>query len=136
MSYDLMVFEPTAAPTDRDAFMAWYGEQTKWSEGHSYDDPAVTTAALRAWFMEIIETFAPMNGPLSDPDADDATVTDYSVGREVIYAAFAWSKAENAREVVFRLAAKHAVGFFDVSTDNGGVWLPGAPGELFLLHGG
>jgi hypothetical protein len=44
MSYDLMVFEPEAAPKEHDRFLEWYGVQTKWSEGHSYGDPAITSA--------------------------------------------------------------------------------------------
>jgi hypothetical protein len=45
-------------------------------EGHSYDNPDVSTPALR----------------------------------EVIYAAFAWSKAEVAYDAVVAIAAKHGVG--------------------------
>jgi hypothetical protein len=47
MSYDLMVFEPEAAPKDHDAFMEWYVNLTKWNDG-PYDDPAQTSARLRA----------------------------------------------------------------------------------------
>ena len=43
MSYDLMVFDPEAAPVDRHAFMEWYEAQAEWSEDHSYDDPSVST---------------------------------------------------------------------------------------------
>ena len=57
MSYDVMVFDPKAPPHDRDGFMRWYDQQTRWSEGHSYDDPNVTTAELREWFNEMIQTF-------------------------------------------------------------------------------
>lgn len=38
MSYDLMVFDPAKAPDDKASFMRWYGEQTKWSEAHTYSD--------------------------------------------------------------------------------------------------
>ncbi|MEC0129340.1 hypothetical protein [Paenibacillus pabuli] len=38
MSYDLMVFDPAKAPVDKVSFMRWYGEQTKWSDDHSYSD--------------------------------------------------------------------------------------------------
>lgn len=33
MSFDLMVFEPDAAPKDHDAFMKWYFKLTKWTDG-------------------------------------------------------------------------------------------------------
>jgi hypothetical protein len=56
MSYDLAVFDPHAPPPNHEGFMAWYKEQTKWGEGHRYDDPKVTTPALRDWFLEMIKT--------------------------------------------------------------------------------
>jgi hypothetical protein len=84
-----MVFEPNAAPDSHAQFMDWYEQQTQWTEGHSYDDPAVSTDVLRAWFMEIIKSFPPMNGPLSQDDLpeDEASATDYSVGKCVVYCA-------------------------------------------------
>ncbi|MEM7205791.1 MAG: hypothetical protein AAF628_36390 [Planctomycetota bacterium] len=121
MSYDLMVFDHDAAPRDRPGFMGWYDQQTEWSEDHSYDDPAVCGEPLRAWFLDIIVQFPAMNGPHASGQDDDATVTDYSVGTKVIYAAFAWSQAEAARAAVLRLAERHRVGFFDASADVGGL---------------
>jgi len=136
MSYDLMVFAPEAAPHGREAFMEWYDEQSEWEEEHSYDNPEVSTPALRAWFLEMIQSYPAMNGPFSSDDLpeDEASVTDYSVGRSVIYAAFAWSKAEQAYEAMFSLAAKHGVGFFNASSDNAEVWLPNGEGGMSLAH--
>ena len=124
MSYDLMVFDAETAPREREAFISWYDRQTRWDESHGYDDPQVTTPELRAWFEEMIQTFPPMNGPLASDDPDDPHVTDYSVGRSVIYAAFAWSQAEVAHQRMGELAAKHGVGFFDVSSEDGSTWFP------------
>jgi hypothetical protein len=135
MSYDLMVFEPAAAPRERGDFIDWYERQTEWSEGHSYDDPTVSSPKLRAWFMEMMEQFPPMNGPLSRrdlPQWSDATITDYSVGKNVIYAAFAGSVGEKAYALMFELAQKHGVGFYDVSGD-GEVWLP-VKGKFVVAH--
>jgi hypothetical protein len=136
MSYDLMVFAPEVAPKDREAFMSWNDEQSEWEEEHSYDDPEVSTPALRAWFLEMIQSYPAMNGPFSSDDLpeDEASVTDYSVGQSVIYAAFAWSKAEEAYQAMFSLAAKHGVGFFNASSDNSEVWLPDGKGGLSLAH--
>jgi hypothetical protein len=138
MSYDLLVFESQTAPTEREAFLAWWDKTSEWSEDHSYDDPKVCTPALRAWFMEMIQSYPPMNGPLSRRELpeDDAAITDYSVGKEAIYAAFAWSKAEVAYEHVFSLAAKHGVGFFDASSEACSVWLPDGNAGLELVHQG
>ncbi len=99
MSYDLMVFEAEGAPRDRPSFMTWYWQQTEWSEPHSYDNPEMSAPSLQTWFREMIESFPPMNGPLATDDVDNPKVTDYSVGRQVIYAAFAWSMAEEAQGV-------------------------------------
>jgi hypothetical protein len=126
VSYDLLVFEPTAAPREREAFMAWYRTQAEWSEGHSYDDPRVCSAALQRWFAEIARTFPPMNGPLASEDADDPRVTDHSCGRNVIYSAFASSVAPSAYETVKALALKHNVGFFAASESDGELIFPAA----------
>ena len=130
MSYDLMVFDPNAAPRGRAPFITWYQEQAQWPESHGYNNPDVPTSELRAWFLDIIKTFPPMNGPLASDDVDDPRLSDYSIGRSVIYGAFAWSEAESDYERVKDLAAKHRVGFFDVSSDTVDIWLPTSAGGL------
>jgi len=126
MSYDLMVFERTKAPQKRKEFLIWYDKETEWSEEHGYNDPAVTSPALREWYEEMIKTFPNMD--YSDAEAEDydaeAHSTEYSIGHNVIYAAFAWSVAEKAYEKMKTLAQKHGVGFFDVSSDDGDIILP------------
>ena len=124
MSYDLMVFEASAAPTERQKFLEWYRQQTKWSEGHSYNDPDVSTPSLQAYFHGIIDIFPAMNGKYRSNDYDDPMVTDHCVGKYVIYSAFSWSCAEEAYRVVRQLAEKHRIGFFDVSAENGDIILP------------
>ena len=138
MSYDLLVFAPEKAPKDREAFLAWWDETSEWSEDHSYDDPKVSSPELQTWFLEMIKSYPAMNGPFSSEELpeDESSVTDYSVGKEAIYVAFAWSKAEEAYEQVFRLAAKHQLGFFDASSEAAAVWLPDGSGSLKLVHQG
>ena len=97
MSYDLMVFNPEVTPKDRDSFIVWYEKQVEWAEDHNYNDPKVSAENLKVWFHEMIKTFPGMNGPYASDDFDDPKVTDYSIGKNIIYAAFAWSEAENAR---------------------------------------
>lgn len=104
--------------------MEWYGEQTKWTEGHSYDDPSVSSLALQAWFKEMIQVFPAMNGPYASEDVDDPKITDHCIGKTVIYSAFAWSCAEEAYRTMKRLAMKHNVGFFDVSANEGEIVFP------------
>ena len=124
MSYDLAVFDPAVSPASRTEFVLWFKQQTQWGESHGYNDPEVPSSLLRAWFHETIETYPPMNGPLASDDPDDLKVTDYSLGRGLIYAAFAWSQSEGAHAHVRAVAAKHGVGFADVSGDSFAIWLP------------
>lgn len=123
MSYDLMVFEKTQAPVEKEAFMEWYDKQTEWSEPHGYQSSAHTSAALQQWYNDIIIQFPNMNAvddELLDEDEDEddefeSRLSDYSIGYHCIYVAFAWSVEEEAYKVVRELAEKHGVGFFDVS---------------------
>lgn len=135
MSYDLMVFEPNAVPTSHDGFLGWYARQTKWNEDHGYDDPAITSAHLRAWFQEIIRIFPPMKGTLGTESLpqDEASSSDYAIGTDFIYASFAWSKAEAAYMTVARLAEKHRLGLFNASSSGEEVWMP-ADGKMTLAH--
>lgn len=124
MSYDMMVFDPSAAPREAAAFIAWFEKQAEWGENHEYEDPAVSSPALQAWFADMAREFPLMNGPLSNDDDDRAEVTDYSIGRQVIYGAFAHSVAERAHGRVQDLAEQHGVGFFDVSADEAAIVFP------------
>ena len=131
MSYDLMVFERTKALTTKKEFMAWYEKQTEWGEEHDYQTISVSSPSLQNWFMEMKEKFPPMNGEYApsddalDEDEDlELRMVDYSIGHDVIYAAFSWSVADEAYELMRSLAEKHKVGFFDVSADDGDIILP------------
>lgn len=131
MSYDLMVFEKTKASAGKKDFMAWYEKQVEWNEEHDYMNIGVSSAALQNWFMEMKETFPPMNGEyapdlklLEENEKLESYLTDYCIGRDVIYAAFAWSVADEAYELMRSLARKHNVGFFDVSGEDGDIILP------------
>ena len=134
MSYDLMVFNPDAAPRDRAEFISWYREQAKWGEEHSYNDPKVCSQTLRAWFLEIIEEYPAMNGPYRVEISDNPRLTDYCIGQSVIYSAFAWSQSRGAYRKVFELARKHGVGFYDVSSPEGQVWVPDSKGNYTCIH--
>jgi hypothetical protein len=111
-----MVFSAETAPRTRPAFMEWFAAQVTWSEEHAYDDPNITTLALRSWLRDMRQTFPDMNGP-NATDETEKHWTDYTIGKYIIYVAFGWSVSEEACETVYRLAAKHRVGFFDVSDD-------------------
>ena len=125
-----MVFEITKAPKTKKEFMAWYDKITEWEEEHDYETVSVTSPALQNWFMEMKETFPPMNGEFAPDDEAmendedlESRLTDYSISYDSVYAAFSWSLAEEAYETMRRLAQKHGVGFFDASGD-GDIILP------------
>ncbi len=91
MSYDLMAFNPTAAPRNREDFLQWFEAQSEWEEPHSYDDPKNTISPLKEWLLEFMKQFPAMNGPYAAGDdmIDDPHVTDYSMAKDVVYCCFA-----------------------------------------------
>jgi len=123
MSFDLMAFDKSLAPSSFDAFLDWSAQQTSWSEERDYNSTDGTSAPLVAWFTEIRATFPPLNGPYA-PDDDvafatrdsEAHLTDYSIGSAIIYAAFAYSVAAEAEKLAPKLAEKHGVGFYNPQT--------------------
>jgi hypothetical protein len=81
----------------------------------------------------MIKTFPAMNGPFAvNSEQDDDMVSDYCIGKDVIYVAFAWSVTEQAYNAMFKLAKKHGVGFFDVSMVDGDILFP-ENGEMEAL---
>ena len=139
MSYDLMVFNAEVAPNSATEFMAWYDKQTEWAENHDYDDPKVCEGNLKNWFEEMNTIFPALNGPYTPPDVDDRIdndddkLTDYSIGTNVIYAAFRYSVAEDAFTNMINLAEKYNVGFFDASGE-GEILIPNESGSLININ--
>lgn len=126
-----MVFAPDAAPAKRAAFLDWYDEQTQWEGGHDYADPATAGPALQAFYAELAAQFAPLEGE-DDAPADG---TEYTIAPGLIYMSFYdWDRIDQAYDAVYRLAAKHELGFFDVSSDLAEVWLPDRKGGLRIAH--
>ena len=121
MSYDLVVFEKSIAPASKAEFLDWYEEQVEWKEDHDYDSIEVSSSKLKSWFLDMIKLFPPMNGnfdmdvALENDQELENRFTDYSIGKNLIYAGSAWSQAETAYNTMLMLALKHDVGFFDVS---------------------
>jgi len=128
MSYDLMVFRKEAAPKNEKDFMEWYSKQAEWTEDHGYDDPSNTSDQLKNWFMEMKETFPALNGPFASTDPNVENLTDYTIGKDVIYAAFASTQAGLAYKKMIELAEKYKLGFFDTWT--GDILIPTESGKL------
>jgi len=129
VSYDLLVFEPNDAPRERKTFLKWYRSQIQWYEGQFYDDPMEAAAPLFAWYSDMCRDFPDMNGPDACDllDDDNPRATGYTIGQSVIYADFRWSESEAAYTTVRTLAARHHLGFFDVSDGDGEIWFPPEP---------
>ncbi len=135
MSYDLAVFSRESAPTERAAFLTWFREQTEWKEGVSYLDPRTCSPKLHAWLLDMVAQFPAMNGTLSTVgvSGDGVCQSDYSIGPSIVCIGFRWEQAERAHEHVLGLAAKHQVGFYDLSGARGDVWEPIGMGRLALV---
>ena len=125
MSYDLLVFDPAFAPTDREAFLRWYGQLTRWDEPVDYNSPDVLTDATRPFYDLLRQTYPPMNGPHAPDDGIDAKVADYVLTPHAIYLAFAYSIAKVARRDVTVAATQTGLGLFYVSDDEGEIVRPG-----------
>ena len=125
MSYYLAVFDPDDVPCSKPEFRVWFRNITEWDLSRSYDNPDAMTPKLRAWFDEVRVKFPPMNGPLALSDeAFDALgneavayVTDYSIDTQMVYAAFAWSVAEEAEWFFHESALRRGLGFYDPQSD-------------------
>jgi hypothetical protein len=95
MNYDLAVFDPAAAPRNAKAFTEWYVAQTEWEGSGDPCNPAITTPAVWAWFMDLIKEFPAMNGPFAKPgdeEEDDEVMTrtsEYGIAPSLIYVGFA-----------------------------------------------
>jgi hypothetical protein len=129
MSYDILVFDPAHAPKEREEFRQWWNAQAEWSEPHPYNDPAFTTPSLRAWFMEMIERFPALSGPYAG--SRDQRTADYCIGYHLIYVAISFDK-QATHERAYELAGKHRLGFYEASSPDGEIWLPGDGDELVL----
>ena len=137
MSYDLLVFEKDKAPSNIEDFLEWWNQESEWSEDHSYEDPKVTTNKLQNWFKDMIKHFPAMNGPHAyegDDDELEDKLTDYCIGRSLIYSAFAWSEVEGAYSKVVEYAQKHKLGFFNASAEEVEVWVPSEQGDYTKLN--
>lgn len=127
MSYDVLVLDKHKRFKTGDEFLKWYDQVTEWQEDIDYNDYRHATPSLQSWFLEMKDIARPMNGEFAPPDDEfdsgDYKEADYSIARECIYAAFAWSDAERVCPLIKELAKKHDVAYYAVS-DNGDVIYP------------
>ena len=134
MSYDLLVFNPNCLGASREAFMEWFDAQCEWAEDHDYNDPQVCSPNMKAWFMDMIPHFPPINSPYTpkNVDIEELSSADYCIGKDMISLGFSYGDAEEAHRMMFDLAWKHRLGFFDVSSEKGWIWMPTEAGAYQL----
>ena len=122
MSYDLMVLDKRKRFKAKDDFLEWYDALTEWSEDIDYNDYRHATPNLQSWFLEMKAIVPPLNGEFAPSDDELGNgrfqEADYSIAKEAIYAAFAWSDAEEVHALVSDLARKNDLAFFDISANH------------------
>jgi hypothetical protein len=96
-----------------------------------YNDSSNAIEPLRRWLVEMRAVFPPING-LQQSNVKFEGLADYVIGTDLVFVAFQSLSAEAAYDTAYRLAAKHHVGFFDVSGD-GQIWFPTSNYRLELI---
>lgn len=136
MSYDLVAFDPSAAPADRDAFLAWYAEAARLEDGSLACDPAATAPILRAWYRDMIKAFPALLGPDAPAfrERDDERTAEYRFGASAIFASFQWEASRKVQLQALRLARSHGVGLFDACGTTCAVWGPTGKGFYGVVH--
>ena len=122
MSYDLLVFDPKAAPRDEDGFFEWLEEEDVDvpSDGEDGESPKGQPENLNAFYNLLRKTFPPMNGPHANHDDENSPmITDYYLGKYTIDMGFSWEVAALARRAVIEAAIEAGVGFYSSSDDDG-----------------
>ena len=115
-----MVFAKEAAPRTRADFLEWFDRQM---EGEDEGEITSDSPAMQAWQQEMLAVFPDMND-LDDDELEKGKWGEYSTTTAGIYVSFASSQEELAYKTVKALAAKHGVGFFNVSADDGEIIIP------------
>lgn len=103
-----MVFEKSNAPKTYEEFLNWAAQQAQWNADRDYSSTLGTSPKLVRWFMDMKNTFP----PLEDVGTQN-NLTDYTIGSDIIYAAFRGSVTDEVCEKAYELAKKHDVGFYD-----------------------
>ena len=135
MSYDLIVFEPDAAPRDRMEFLDWIKDAAR-EDGGARSGPPSASPALWAWRNDMFEAFPASDGPRAfDPYSTLATRNaTYRLVRHAIIAGFHWEASGAALFQVKKLVQKHRLGFFDASGEARPVWMVSRRRRFEIVH--
>ena len=136
MSYDLVVFEPDAAPADRNGFRTWYTEAAHLGDGKLAGNPTAPAPVLQAWYRDMIKAFPALIGPDAPAfrEIDDERSAEYRFGPTAIFASFQWEASRKVQLQALRLARSHGVGLFDACGPTCAVWGPTEKGYYGVVH--
>ncbi|MBQ3805569.1 MAG: hypothetical protein II844_07170 [Prevotella sp.] len=121
MSYDIMIIDHQPQFKDGKEFYTWYNNVTQWNDTIDYNDYRHTTNSLQQLFLEMKDVVRPLNGEFAPSDDELETgeylEADYSIGKDFIYIALAWTDCEKTSKKAFELAQKYKLAYFDASGD-------------------
>ena len=117
IDFYVLAFDIGVAPNNRKEFLEWKEQQMEWKEEHDYNNINISSNNLKNWYMDIINKFPPIIEDLENYDEEfeknenNEYLTEYSIGKNIIYSIFNWRKAEEAFELIKILSEKHKIGF-------------------------
>lgn len=123
MSYNIGVFDCDIVPDTKVGFINWFKKKSEWNEDRDYDSLMGCSEKLCKFFMDIKETFPPMNGEYA-PDYDDidedteSKLVDYCICEEMIYMASGWSVADEFDVKVKEKAKEYGLGILEFTSDD------------------
>jgi len=131
-----MVFDPSAPPSDRAGFLAWYSSVARLGDGKLSSDPVVAVPALQAWYRDMLKHFPSAIAADGSRviDLDDDKHAEYRFAEQAAFAGFRWEVSRHAHRQASKLAMLHNLGFFEVSGHSAAVWGPSPKGHYALLH--
>ena len=100
-------------------FLEWYDGVTQWNDDLDYNDYEHATPHLKDWFLKMKDIVPPLNGKYAPSDDDLGNgryqEADYTIARDGIYMALAYSDADEVKAIAFDLAEKNNLSYFDIS---------------------
>ena len=121
MSYDFMVIDSHKRFKNSKSFLVWYYGAVEWNDDVDYNDYHHATPELQQWFLDMKDRVRPMNGEFAPAEEEvgkeEFEQADYSIGRNCIYVALAYSDVGKVGPIAFNLAKKYGLSFFNVSGD-------------------
>ena len=136
LAYDLFAFDLFAAPRDRYDFLDWVSRTFRDADGGSGGDASRTTAPLRAWHLDMSQSFPGRRDPhaLDEDDPNAQRMATYRFTQGILQASFHWEASGQALYRARRAAQVQGVGLFEASGNDGAVWMMSPRGRFEVVH--